>query len=78
MANDFAWRLQRWRMHFRLLQKEAAAIFEVPTGTYRTWEKGSRTPKKLTMMEIERRLQANGCDQQNQRPATAPVRNPVQ
>lgn len=41
-----------------MLQKEAADVFGVPTGTYRTWEKGSRTPKKLSLAEIERRMEA--------------------
>ena len=57
MANDFGFRLQRWRMSKRLRQKEAAAVFDVPTGTYRTWEKGSRTPKALTKEAIEHRMQ---------------------
>ena len=56
----FANRIHRWRLDRGLLQKQAAAVFGVPTGTYRTWEKGSRTPKELSLVEIERRMAAQG------------------
>jgi DNA-binding transcriptional regulator YiaG len=57
MAEDFASRIKKWRMELKLRPKEAAAVFDVPTGTYRTWEKGSRTPHKLAMAEIVRRME---------------------
>jgi len=53
----FAKTVHKWRLSKGLLQKQAAAIFEVPVGTYRTWEKGSRTPKHLAMAEIIRRME---------------------
>lgn len=54
--NEFADTLKQWRKSKRLLQKEAAVLFETSAGVYRTWEKGSRTPKRLTMVEILRRM----------------------
>lgn len=58
LPEEFADTLKRWRKAKRLLQKEAAAIFETSAGVYRSWEKGSRTPKRLTLREIERRMDA--------------------
>lgn len=48
-------RLRLWRG--RLYQKEAAAKLDLPLPTYRKYEKGKRTPNKLAMAELERRLE---------------------
>ena len=50
-------RLKKWRG--RRYYKEVAAIFEIPVGTYRAWEKGKRSPKLLTLCEVERRMETN-------------------
>lgn len=44
------WRGKRYR-------KEAAAILRIPLPTYRKYEEGKRTPNKLAMAELERRLE---------------------
>lgn len=53
-------RLRSWRLGKKLLLKEAAAKLEIPHGTYRKYEAGKRTPNKLALAEITRRLDANG------------------
>jgi DNA-binding transcriptional regulator YiaG len=60
--DEFSDRIKQWRLGLKLRQKEAAAVFDVPVGTYRTWEKGSKTPTKLSLCEIERRMK-NGLRQ---------------
>lgn len=47
-------RLKEWRGKLR--HKEAAAILNVPLGTYRAWEYGKRTPNRLSLAEVERRM----------------------
>jgi len=47
-------RLKKWRG--KLLHKEAADKLGVPVWTYRGWEYGRRTPSKLAMAELERRI----------------------
>ena len=54
MSDLFKDRLRKWRG--RLMQKEAADILGVPLATLRKWEYGKRTPKALTLCEIERRM----------------------
>ena len=36
--------------------KAAAAILDIPFGTYRKYESGKRTPNKLALAELERRM----------------------
>lgn len=55
MSELFKDRLRKWRG--RLLQKEAADVLGVPVATLRKWEYGKRTPKSLTLCEVERRMQ---------------------
>lgn len=47
-------RLREWRGKRR--QKEAAADLDVSLATYRKWEYGRRTPNKLALAELERRM----------------------
>ena len=47
-------RLRVWRGKRR--QKEAAAVLDLPLATYRKYEYGKRTPSKLALVELERRL----------------------
>jgi len=47
-------RLKIWRG--KLYQKEAAAILDLPIPTYRKYENGKRTPNKLALAELERRM----------------------
>jgi len=47
-------RLLEWRG--RLRQKEAADKLNIPLSTYRKYENGQRTPGKLAMSELERRI----------------------
>jgi transcriptional regulator with XRE-family HTH domain len=54
----FANQLEQWRKIRDLRQKEAADKLDVPFGTYRSWERGKKTPHKLTMPEIQRRMEA--------------------
>jgi DNA-binding transcriptional regulator YiaG len=54
--SEFSEKVKQWRKRLKLRQKEAAAVFGVPTGTYRTWEKGSKTPNRLSLCEIDRRM----------------------
>lgn len=55
MSQLLADRLRLWRGKRYI--KEAAAILGLPMGTYRKYEEGKRTPNKLAMAELERRLQ---------------------
>lgn len=54
MAELLADRLKRWRGPLR--QKEAAAKLDIPLPTYRKYENGKRTPAKLALVELERRM----------------------
>lgn len=56
MAELLAKRLLAWRLRKKLYRKEAAAILDIPVGTYRCYEEGKRTPIKLSLVELERRL----------------------
>lgn len=50
LANKLrVWRGKRYR-------KEAASDLGIPLATYRKYEEGKRTPNKLAMAELERRL----------------------
>lgn len=54
---SFAERIYAWRRERNMVQKQAAEHFGVETRTYRGWEKGSRTPPKLTTMaDVERKM----------------------
>jgi len=55
MRESFATRLKNWRGPLR--QKEAASVLDVKLGTFRSWENGKRTPNKLALIEIERRME---------------------
>jgi hypothetical protein len=48
-------RLRRWRGKRYI--KEAAALLNIPVGSYRKYEEGKRTPNKLALAELERRLE---------------------
>lgn len=39
-----------------LRQKEMADRLGIPVGTYRKYESGKRTPNKLALAELERRI----------------------
>ena len=54
MPESFALRLRKWRG--QMMQKEAASILDVPIATLRKWEYGKRTPNKITLCELERRM----------------------
>lgn len=54
MPECLAKKLKLWRGKLR--QKEAAAKLDLPLTTYRSYEKGKRTPGKLAMIELVRRL----------------------
>lgn len=47
-------KLRIWRG--KLYQKEAAEILGIPLATYRKYESGKRTPNKLALAELERRI----------------------
>lgn len=51
-------RLFRLRRQKGLQQKEMSELLRVETGTYRSWEKGKRTPKAMALAELERRIEA--------------------
>lgn len=53
----FSKRLKLWRGN--RLQKEAAEDLQVTLSAYRKWEYGKRTPDKVKMMEIDRRMLAS-------------------
>jgi len=57
MAELLKDRLKIWRG--KRYQKEAASDLDLPLPTYRKYENGKRTPNKLAMAELERRLLAN-------------------
>lgn len=57
MAETLSRRLRVWRGKRR--QKEAAADLDVSLPTYRKWEYGKRTPSKLALAELERRMTTN-------------------
>lgn len=42
----------------KLVQKEMAAKLDVSVSRYRAWEYGKRTPEKLALLEIERRIES--------------------
>lgn len=48
-------RLKTWRG--KRYRKEAAALLDIPLATYRKYEEGRRTPNKLALAELERRLE---------------------
>jgi predicted transcriptional regulator len=52
--DEFKDRLRAWRG--KRYQKQAADILSVSTACIRKWEKGKRTPGKLALAEIERRM----------------------
>jgi len=47
-------RLRRWRG--KRYQKEVNDLLSVSLATIRKWESGKRTPTKLSLSEIERRM----------------------
>jgi transcriptional regulator with XRE-family HTH domain len=55
MSQLLADRLRLWRGKRYI--KEAADILGIPIGTYRKYEEGKRTPNKLALAELERRLE---------------------
>jgi DNA-binding transcriptional regulator YiaG len=59
MAESFAERLKKWRG--KLYQKQAAAVLDISVWTFRNWEWGRRTPRPLTMIEVERRMEKHEC-----------------
>ncbi len=58
MAAMFKDKLLTARNSLKLLQKEIADKLGVSVETYRSWEKGRRTPSNLAIPEIEKRLSA--------------------
>jgi transcriptional regulator with XRE-family HTH domain len=54
MLELFKDRLKAWRG--KRYQKEAANDLGIPLPTYRKYENGKRTPVKLSMCELERRM----------------------
>lgn len=52
----FALYLKSWRRSKKILQKQAAEFLQVKLGTLRSWEEGKRTPSKLALAEIKRRM----------------------
>lgn len=56
MASALKDRLLKLRLSKMLRQKEMADRLDVELTTYRSWEKGKRTPKKLALAELERRI----------------------
>jgi hypothetical protein len=58
VAEIFKDKLRRWRG--KRYQKEAADLLGIPFPSYRKYEYGKRTPNKLAMAELERRMLANG------------------
>lgn len=51
---NFPKELKAWRG--KLYQKEAASDLEIPLASYRKYENGKRTPNKLAMAELLRRM----------------------
>jgi hypothetical protein len=58
MSELLAAKLRRWRG--KRYRKEAAALLDIPLTTYRKYEVGMRTPNKLALAELERRIEQ--CD----------------
>jgi len=58
MTERLSKRLKIWRGKLR--QKEAADRLDIPLPTYRKYENGHRTPNKLALAELERRMAAAG------------------
>ncbi len=54
MPSDLRKKLRIWRG--RLFQKEAADLLGIPVSTYRKYEYGKRSPTKLALAELERRM----------------------
>jgi len=52
---QFSKRLRKWR--WKRLQKEAAFDLGIPLRTFQSWEQGVRAPSKLSLVEVERRMQ---------------------
>jgi DNA-binding XRE family transcriptional regulator len=50
-------RLRKLRISLHLCQKEMASKLDVPVHTYRSWEYGKKNPNRLTMPEINRRIE---------------------
>jgi hypothetical protein len=50
----FGDRLKKWRG--ARLQKQAAGDLDIPLPSYRKYEYGKRTPNKLALAELERRM----------------------
>jgi hypothetical protein len=57
MPKTFSKELKEWRGD--RIQKEAASALDIPAPTYRKYEYGKRTPNKLSMIELKRRMDAN-------------------
>lgn len=55
MAEQFKRTLKRWRG--TRYQKEAADDLRIPLPSYRKYENGKRTPNKLAMAELQRRME---------------------
>lgn len=55
MGEPFKNQLRKWRGN--RIQKEGASLLNVPVATFRKWEYGKRTPNKLAMAEIKRRME---------------------
>ena len=51
-------RLLALRLSRKLRQKEMADALNVLLCTYRSWEYGKKTPKKVAMAEVMRRIEA--------------------
>jgi DNA-binding transcriptional regulator YiaG len=52
----FKWRRTQIVDGKPMLQKQAAEFFGVPKGTYRCWEKGSRTPNNFVMGAVRGKM----------------------
>lgn len=49
-------RLLKIRLERSLYQKQMADALDVPLNSYRNWEYGKKTPRKMALDELERRL----------------------
>lgn len=58
MDEPLAQKLRRIRSIVRLRQKEMADRLDAPLATYKSWEAGKKTPRKMAMPELERRINA--------------------
>jgi len=56
MSKTFAKELKTWRGS--RIAKEAASDLDIPLPTYRKYEYGKRTPGKLAMIELKRRMES--------------------